>query len=40
LLLRCGSHGQVVRWLPPLTVSRAEIDRAVALFRDALGETA
>ena len=40
LLLRCGSHGQVVRWLPPLTASRQEIDRAVDLFQDALEETA
>ncbi|ASK34995.1 aspartate aminotransferase family protein [Alcanivorax sp. N3-2A] len=40
LLLRCGSHGQIVRWLPPLTVSREEIDRAMTLFEDALGETA
>ncbi|MFC6327021.1 aspartate aminotransferase family protein [Alloalcanivorax gelatiniphagus] len=40
LLLRCGTHGQIVRWLPPLTVSREEIDRAVDLFRDALEDTA
>ena len=40
LLLRCGTHGQVVRWLPPLTASRQEIDQAVDLFQDALEETA
>lgn len=39
LMLRCGSHGQVVRWLPPLTVSEAEIDKAVELFAAALKET-
>ena len=39
LLLRCGIHGQVVRWLPPLTASRQEIDQAVNLFQDALEET-
>lgn len=39
LMLRCGSHGQVVRWLPPLTVSEAEIDKAVELFTAALKET-
>lgn len=40
LLLRCGIHGQTVRWLPPLTVSREEIDQALAIFTDALEETA
>jgi 4-aminobutyrate aminotransferase len=29
----------VVRWLPPLTVSEAEIDKAVELFAAALKET-
>ncbi|MCG8614439.1 MAG: aminotransferase class III-fold pyridoxal phosphate-dependent enzyme, partial [Pseudomonadales bacterium] len=38
LLLRCGSHGQVVRWLPPLVVTEKEIDEAIALFSDALEE--
>ncbi|MDX1804022.1 MAG: aspartate aminotransferase family protein [Alcanivorax sp.] len=36
LILRCGSAGQVVRWLPPLTCSREEIDHAVGIFREAL----
>ena len=40
LMLRCGSQGQVVRWLPPLTVSEAEIDQAVDLFAKALKATA
>ena len=39
LMLRCGTQGQVVRWLPPLTVSEAEIEQAVALFDTALKET-
>jgi len=39
LMLRCGTHGQVVRWLPPLTVSEKEIEKAVALFDTALKET-
>jgi 4-aminobutyrate aminotransferase len=38
LLLRCGTDGQIVRWLPPLTVSAAEIDDAVARFANALQE--
>ena len=40
LMLRCGSQGQVVRWLPPLTVSETEIDQAVDLFAKALKATA
>ncbi len=36
LLLRCGPHKQVVRWLPPLIVSRAEIDEGVDIFAKAL----
>ncbi|GAB4361949.1 MAG: aminotransferase class III-fold pyridoxal phosphate-dependent enzyme [Methylohalobius crimeensis] len=36
LMLRCGTHGQVVRWLPPLIVTREQIDEAVGLFEKAL----
>jgi len=36
LLLRCGTDGQIVRWLPPLTVSAEEIDDAVSRFAKAL----
>ncbi|KAF0804807.1 aminotransferase [Alcanivorax sp. S71-1-4] len=39
LLLRCGSHGQVVRWLPPLTVNCEEIDLATHAFERALTAT-
>ncbi len=39
LMIRCGPHGQVVRWLPPLIVNEAEIDRAVDAFADALKAT-
>ncbi len=40
LLLRCGSHGQVVRWLPPLIVDAAQLDEAVTIFEQALEVTA
>ncbi len=36
LLLTCGSYGNVVRWIPPLIVTRDQIDDAVAIFAAAL----
>ena len=38
LLLRCGVHGQIVRWLPPLIVTREQVDEAMDIFARALGE--
>jgi 4-aminobutyrate aminotransferase len=40
LVLTCGTAHQVVRFIPPLDVDRAEIDEAVGIFAQALGETA
>jgi 4-aminobutyrate aminotransferase len=36
LLLSCGIHHQVIRWIPPLDVSVAEVEEALALFEGAL----
>jgi len=36
LLLRCGTQGQVVRWLPPLIVTREQVDAAMEAFTPAL----
>ena len=36
LLLTCGSAHQVVRWIPPLDVTAAEIAEALEIFGDAL----
>jgi acetylornithine/N-succinyldiaminopimelate aminotransferase len=36
LLLTAGSNHEVVRWLPPLDVTSAEIDEGLAVFRDVL----
>ena len=36
LLLLCGSHGHVVRWIAPLVVNREQIDEAVDTFAEAL----
>ncbi len=40
LLLLCGSHGHVVRWIAPLVVNREQIDEAVEIFREALQSAA
>lgn len=35
LLLICGSYKNVIRWIPPLVVTKAEIDEAVEIFESA-----
>ena len=37
LLLGCGTYGNVVRWIPPLIVNEEQIDKALKIFGDALG---
>jgi 4-aminobutyrate aminotransferase len=36
ILMNAGTDGDIVRWMPPLIVSAAEIDEAVGAFSDAL----
>lgn len=36
ILLVCGAHGQVVRFVPPLIVDRGQIDEAVEIFAEAV----
>jgi 4-aminobutyrate aminotransferase len=36
VLLTCGAAHNVVRWIPPLNVTSAEIGQATGIFRDAL----
>ncbi len=38
LLLTCGSYGNVIRWIPPLVVSEAQIDESLTLFAAALDQ--
>lgn len=38
LLLSAGTRDSVIRWIPPLTVSGAEIDRGLEIFAAALEE--
>jgi 4-aminobutyrate aminotransferase-like enzyme len=40
LLLRCGIDGQIVRWLPPLVVTEADVTEAATRFSKALAEVA
>lgn len=39
LLMNAGTAGNVLRWMPPLVVSEAEIDRALEAFAAALAAT-
>ena len=36
LILTCGTYGNVIRWIPPLIVTRDQIDEALGIFRQAL----
>ena len=36
LVLICGREHQVVRWIPPLNVTAAEIAEAVEIFGESL----
>jgi 4-aminobutyrate aminotransferase len=36
LMLTCGTYGNVIRWIPPLVVTRQQIDDALAIFRKGL----
>ncbi len=39
LLLTCGTNGNVIRWIPPLTVTATQIDEALSIFGAALAKT-
>ena len=36
MLLTCGIGGNVIRWIPPVNVSRSEIDEAIDIFDQSL----
>lgn len=36
LILTCGSHGNVIRWIPPLVVTEPELSEALDIFGAAL----
>jgi 4-aminobutyrate aminotransferase len=39
LLLTCGTYDNVIRWIPPLIVTKSQIDEALRIFKDALIES-
>ena len=38
MLLTCGPWDNTIRWIPPLVVSREQIDQSLSIFADALAE--
>jgi 4-aminobutyrate aminotransferase len=36
LLLTCGTHDNVIRWIPPLVVNDEQIDASLSIFAEAL----
>ena len=40
MLLTCGAYGNVIRWIPPLTVNQTQLQEALGIFEGALRETA
>ncbi len=36
LLLSCGTFGNIIRWIPPLIVTEAQIDEALSIFKRVL----
>ena len=40
ILLTCGPYDNVIRWIPPLVVTAEQIDQALAVFAEALKESA
>lgn len=36
LLLPCGTFGNVIRWIPPLIVTKEQIDEAIGIFAQAI----
>jgi 4-aminobutyrate aminotransferase len=39
LLLTCGPDHNIIRWIPPLDVARAELEEALGIFQEVLLET-
>ncbi len=40
MLLTCGTYGNVIRWIPPLIVTRGQLDEGLDIFARALADVA
>ncbi len=40
MLLTCGTYGNVIRWIPPLIVTREQLDEGLDIFARALADVA
>jgi 4-aminobutyrate aminotransferase len=38
LIMMCGTYGNIIRWIPPLIVTKKQIDDAIVIFTEALRE--
>ncbi|TPI58173.1 aspartate aminotransferase family protein [Mesorhizobium sp. B3-1-7] len=38
IVLTCGPYGHIIRMIPPLVISQAEVDRAIRIWDEALAE--
>ena len=38
LLQNCGTYGNVIRWIPPLVVTKEQIEEAIEIFAQAFDE--
>jgi 4-aminobutyrate aminotransferase len=38
ILLTCGTYGNVIRWIPPLTIDNSHLEEALAIFAGAVGK--
>jgi 4-aminobutyrate aminotransferase len=38
MLLTCGTYGNVIRWIPPLIVTREQLDEGLDIFAQALAD--
>jgi 4-aminobutyrate aminotransferase len=36
LIMMCGTYGNIIRWIPPLIVTKKQIDDAIVIFTEAL----
>jgi 4-aminobutyrate aminotransferase len=40
LILTCGTHDNIIRWIPPLIITAEQLEDGLKIFRSALEQTA